>query len=221
MVTTLPRAPKLKPFPVPGLLLPLLQNVPAIMAVNWLSQGMRGMGRKELSFRLLLEATVALVVGSALGGGAHGIIAGCAIAHTLDFVFNGQLWVCGRYARGWSRDVAALTRFVEWTAARLRACGWLDEAVLLGSFGGPATDARSDVDLRLIFPDGALAWVRVNLLLLRLRSLALILRIPLDLYAYDAPSGLRRFDQREPLLLLLDRRGRLAAAFPTRARAWP
>ena len=40
--------------------------------------------------------------------------------------------------------------------------------------------------------------------------------IPLNLYAYDDPSSLRRFDQREPLRLILDRQGRLAAAFPER-----
>ena len=40
--------------------------------------------------------------------------------------------------------------------------------------------------------------------------------IPLDLYAYDGSDSLRRFDQREPLRLIQDRQGRLAAAFPAR-----
>jgi hypothetical protein len=45
--------------------------------------------------------------------------------------------------------------------------------------------------------------------------------IPLDLYAYDRPESLRRFDQRERLLALVDRSGRLAALFPERVVAWP
>jgi hypothetical protein len=58
--------------------------------------------------------------------------------------------------------------------------------------------------------------VRTNLLLLRLRTAAFLRAIPLDLYAYDTPEALRRFDQRERLLVILDRQGRLAAAFPER-----
>jgi hypothetical protein len=45
---------------------------------------------------------------------------------------------------------------------------------------------------------------------------AFLRAIPLDLYAYDTPESLRRFDQRERLLVILDRQGRLAAAFPER-----
>ena len=75
--------------------------------------------------------------------------------------------------------------------------------------------------LRLVFPPGAVAWLRVNLLLLRLRARAFFAGIPLDLYAYDDPGSLRRFDQREQLLILLDRDGRLKALFPARAVPWP
>ena len=80
---------------------------------------------------------------------------------------------------------------------------------------------RADLDLRLVFPAGAVSWLRLNLLLLRLRARALVTMIPLDLYAYDRPEALRRFDQRERLLLLLDRDGRLAGLYPRRAVPWP
>ena len=95
---------------------------------------------------------------------------------------------------------------------------WLAEAALIGSRGGGIQrfGPRSDLDLRLIFPPGPLAWLRTNLLLLRLRTAAFLRAIPLDLYAYDTPESLRRFDQRERLLVILDRQGRLAAAFPER-----
>jgi hypothetical protein len=63
--------------------------------------------------------------------------------------------------------------------------------------------------------------VRVNLLLLRLRTSAFFRLIPLDLYAYERPKRLRRFDQRERLVVLLDRDRRLAAAYPRRTTPWP
>lgn len=215
------RPPKPKPFPLPSMLGRLAQNAPAILAINWLSQGMRGMDRKELTFRLALEAALTIAFATATGGGAVGWIIAWLAAHTFGFTVNGQLWVCARYARSWRRDPAALVDFVDTTAALLAGRQWLDEALIIGSFGGVATDARSDIDLRLIFPRGRWAWLRTNLLLLRLRATALMRRIPLDLYAYDDLASLRRFDQREALVVLLDRGGRLACAFPNRVRLWP
>src|SRR4051794_6143218 len=102
--------------------------------------------------------------------------------------------------------------------AELRACPSLDEAVLIGSIAvrGRVNGDRTDLDLRLVFPPGPLAWWRTTLMLLRLRWRAFLKFVPLDLYAYDEPEALRRFDQREPLGIVLDRGGRIAAAFPGR-----
>ena len=213
-----PRSPRLARW---------MQSCAFILAANWCMQGMRGMDGKELSFHLLAEAGCALLLtaaGSAVGlalprAAALGVLA----AHSLSFALNGQVWVCVRYCRFYRRDPAALERFLRSVAVELRALPWLEEAVCIGSRGdyGIMRGGRSDLDLRLVFPPGRRNWLRVNLLLLRLRTRALLEMIPLDLYAYDQPSSLRRFDQRERLLVLLDRRGRLQALYPERVTAWP
>jgi hypothetical protein len=68
----------------------------------------------------------------------------------------------------------------------------------------------------LIAPAGWRRWLEVNLLLLVLRARALVRLVPLDLYAYDSPASLERFRQDEPLLVILDRRGRIARRFAGR-----
>ena len=143
--------------------------------------------------------TTAAAVGGLLG------------AHSLGFLVNGQLWVCLRYCRFYDRDPRALERFLDRTTVTLRRCPWLGEALCIGSQGGGALapTRRSDIDLRLVFPTGVAAWLRTNLLLLRLRSRALVARIPLDLYAYGSLTSLGRFRQTEPLLVLVDRRNRI------------
>lgn len=204
-----------------------MQSLAFILAANWCLQGMRGMDRKELAFRLAGEGIAALLLAGGLW--ALGLapipaaVFGLLAAHTLNFTLNGQVWVCARYGRWYRRSPSALERFLRRLAAELRAMPWLEEAVCIGSRGdlGLVRGERSDLDLRLIVPPGWRGWLRVNLLLLRLRCRAFLAMIPLDLYAYDRPEALARFDQRERLLVLLDRRGRLRALFPERVTEWP
>lgn len=189
------------------------------LAVNWLMQGMRGMDAKELSFRLLAEAAMALVllpVAVGVGLGPMAPVAALIVAHSLGFTLNGQFWVCARYCRFYRGSPEDLRRYRDSMAGELRRAGFLYEAVVIGSAGGGSLGARSDLDLRLVFPRGAAAWLRVNLLLLRLRARAFLLGVPLDAYAYDSAASLRRFDPREPWLVVLDRRGEIVRQFRDR-----
>jgi hypothetical protein len=198
-----------------------------ILAANWLAQGIRGMDAKELSFRLLLTAVLTVIavwsIRTATGADPLTALAsGLLVAHTLNFVVNGQLWVCLRYCPLYHRDPGALARDLEALLDDVARRAWLVEAVVLGSTvtrlarPGP----RADVDLRLIFPPGLDGWLRTNLLLLELRARALVRRLPLDVYAYEHPASLRRFDQTEPLGIVLDRQARLRRGFANRQLVW-
>jgi hypothetical protein len=228
-MTTSFSVPKLKAFPIrprSAVMAGLLQSCAMIMAINWCLQGMRGMDRKELAFRLLLEGLVGLVLALVLSvwlAPASAVLAALFMSHSFGFTLNGQAWVCARYCRWYRRDPALLEAHLQRVTDRLRRLSWLREAVCIGSLGrkGGISGDRADLDLRLLFPPGLAAWLRVNLLLLRLRAEAFLRRMPLDLYAYDRPERLRRFDQREPLVVLLDRDGRLSRLYPRRAMAWP
>ena len=64
---------KLKRFPAPldsPALAGVTQSCAFILAANWLMQGVRGMDRKELAFRLLLEAALTAVLLAALAPSA-------------------------------------------------------------------------------------------------------------------------------------------------------
>ncbi|HET6467241.1 MAG TPA: hypothetical protein VFG43_02570 [Geminicoccaceae bacterium] len=210
-------ARKAKTFPVmprAPVLAALMQSCAFILVANWACQGMRGMQSKELSFRLALEALLWITL---VRLGLHPLGA-LFLAHSFGFLFNGQLWVCVRYCPLYHGDRDRLDAFLRVTARRLRRTPWLQEAVCIGSRGRgtAAWGPRSDLDLRLVFPPGVRGWLRTNLLLLKLRTRALLMAVPLDLYAYDGPEALARFDQREPLLLVLDRAGRIRERFAAR-----
>ena len=218
---------KIKPFPLldpSGRLFALSQTCHGILLINWVMQGMRGMERKELTFRLLLEVALTLFFGLCLEtlgtGGALAFLLALLLAHSLNFFFNGQLWVCLRYCDFYRQDPEVIAAWRDRCFERLVDIPIVDEAVCIGSqaCGRGTPGERSDIDLRLFFVAGMEDWLAINLLMLRLRTSALFDGIPLDLYACDSPSSLDRFDRRKPVGIIKDRGGRLVRKLGKRGR---
>ncbi len=215
---------KPKPFPLPPRLArsPLVQNPLTVLAINWLCQGMRGMGRRERRARLVQEGLVAALlaaVGTPLLGWPWALATACLVAHTLAWTLNGQFWVVLRYLPAVRREPEALMAFLADLRRRLEASSFLREAVLTGSLAergraGPHTD----IDLRLVYPAGIRARLATDLLVLRLRAAAFWRAIPLDLYVEDRVEDLARLNPRVPWRLLLDRDGRIRRRFATSRR---
>ena len=202
---------KVKPFPVPRRLLGPLQSCAAILVVNWFAQGMRGMTSGELTFRLLLEALLVAAI-----AGLTGWPLAVVVAHSLNWTLNGQIWVCARYCRLYRGSAERLHEAIARLTGTLVRQPWLGEAALIGSAADGRLGARSDIDLRLVAPPGLAGWLCVNLLLLRLRLMALVRMLPLDVYAHDRPEDLLRADPTEAIRLLVDRDGRLGRALAGR-----
>ncbi len=201
---------------------PLLQHCVVILAINWVTQGMRGMQLKELSFRLTLELILLLSVFGLLKSlgisVAFAFVVGAFGAHSFSYLFNGQFWVCARYCESYRRNPENLDLFLERVGTRLVATGWIEEAVCIGSQGRGqgTTTMRSDIDLRLLFGAGIVNWLRLNVLMLGLRTKAFLAGIPLDLYGYNDVSALDRFDQSEPLYIIKDAKKLIRARYRTR-----
>ena len=201
----------------------LMQSPVGILGINWVFQGMRGMQSKELTFRALLEAALGIAVFAWLpfsNGVPLNVLLAIFIAHSFNWLFNTHLWVCVRYFPLYHRNPAALVAFLDSTERLLKSLPWLNEAVCIGSVGdsGGIRSDRSDIDLRLVFGIGLINWFRINLLLLRLRTMALLRVIPLDLYAYNEVQTLDRFRQDEGLRIVLDRRNKILSRYGNRSQ---
>lgn len=199
----------------------LMQGPIGILVINWVFQGMRGMQLKELNFRVLLEVTLIAAAFLVLPSDINFTLrlgAALIIAHTFNWLFNTHLWVCVRYFPFYSRDPEILKAFLAKTESQLQSMHWLGEAVCLGSVGdsGRIRSERSDIDLRLVFGEGFTNWLRTNILLLSLRTRALLQIIPLDLYAYDDEKALDRFRQDEGLRIIVDRYNRIKSRYGDR-----
>lgn len=192
-----------------------MKSCAGILLINWVMQGMRGMDSKELAFRLLLEGLLTLLFWTAMP-----LALAWVVAHTLNWVFNGHIWVCARYCPWYSNDLDRMKEFTSNVWSDLMSARWIREAVFIGSVGeeGTLPSERSDIDLRLMIPPGWEGWLAANLMLLKLRANAFLLKMPLDLYAYNDIHSLDQFRPDEKMLVVKDLDGRLEARYPDRVR---
>lgn len=217
--------PKEKKFPFEPSL-PILKIIIksgfGILLINWVFQGMRGMQKKELLFRIVFElicTSVILLIFIAQDVHlARSFLYALVITHTCNWLLNTHLWVCVRYMKFYRRDPDALSQFLEKVSLELQSKPWIIEAVCIGSVGDKKEIStwRSDIDLRIFFTRGVMNYIRLNLYLIYLRTWALITVIPLDLYAYDDIDILSRFKADEGILLIKDRNDRIKHMYADR-----
>lgn len=192
-----------------------MQSDIGVLAINWFFQAMLGMERKELYFRLLFQATTTLLLWSLLGFGYGALFISVIASHTINWTLNGQFWVCARYCAWYQGSRESLVRFMDEWFHKLEKQEWIEECLCIGSVGdrGLAISDRSDIDMRFVFPQGLKAWLKMNLLMLKLRSYSFFMKIPLDLYCYDSIKALEKFREDEGVLVISDRRGLLAEMY--------
>lgn len=191
-----------------------MQSCLGVLAINWVFQGVRGMQNKELSFRIFLFMFAAVILNILIDN----VFIAIFVAHTINWLFNGHIWVCVRYCSFYKRNPDALQEFLNSLINDIRKRSFIKEAVCIGSVGdkNQINSHKSDIDLRIFFASGFDNYLKINLYLLKLRSLAFLKVIPLDLYAYDSILRLRKFRQDEGLLIIKDEYGDIAKLFSDR-----
>ena len=219
MISTKPKVKNFGWVPQSKALNVIMQSGLCILTINWVFQGVRGMQKKELLFRLVLEFFVTamfflILTSRGLNLYWSGVLSILA-SHTCSWLFNTHIWVCMRYMKIYRRNPDALCEFLTKVTSQIQEKKWISEAVCIGSIGdkGDVSSWRSDIDLRLFFKPGIINFVRLNLYLTYLRVWALFTVIPLDLYAYDNIDILNKFKPGEGIKIVKDDDGLIFQGF--------
>ena len=171
----------------------LLRSPVAAIAAHWLFQGLFYMDTTERWFKLTLDVLLTVVAAAPLLTRFRSHMAWLAaftLAHTLNFLFNGQLWgVLKHYGIG------GLSRpeFESYLCHLSRRTGNEPSILWAGVYGSLARgdwSPASDLDVRLVRKPGMINALRGCLFVLAERSRALIRRFPLDIYVLDDPGQL-------------------------------
>jgi hypothetical protein len=129
------------------------------------------------------------------------------IAHTLNWVFNGHIFVLMRYVRPFPKTPEHFDDFV----ARLERWGQRSSCVqgiaIYGSYCRGCLHANSDLDVRILVDRGFLQGLCGALFCVVARWHAFFLAFPLDIYCSVGGDGLEKLRDDEIPAVILDKNG--------------
>jgi hypothetical protein len=186
---------------------PLLGNLIAAIAIHWTFQGLLYMDKTERSFKLGLDLVIILtlwpifvLIGQL--STAVSILAAVFVAHTCNFILNGQVWVVAKHFQLVKHSRQEFDAYVREVTVRIATEPSFRYAAAYGSIARAEWNPSSDLDLRLVRYPGRWNGLRACWFVLRERATAFLSRFPLDIYMLDNYDGLRRMRGDEPPVIL-------------------
>ena len=176
--------------------------------VHWLLQSVLYVDRTELIFKFCLEFLLILIVYSQLQiklSTFPALILAVFISHTLNFLFNAQLFVVLKHYGLVHHTEKEFSNYIDELKIRISKEYSIRYAAIYGSYVRGKWKPSSDLDVRLVRVDGWIAGLRVCIFLVRERTLALFSGFPLDIYVLDNFSRLNLLNRIEDPLILLQR----------------
>ncbi len=175
----------------------LLRSPVFALAVHWIFQGMLYMDRTELLFKLSLDLSLTIIFWlllSLLLGLSWGwaLLAAFPIAHTVNFLFNGQVWVVLRCFHLISHRRAEFDAYLARLSSRIQSEPSIRWAAAYGSLVREQWHPSSDLDVRMVREPGIHNGLRACCFTMGERTRALFCGFPLDVFLLDGPSKLAR-----------------------------
>ncbi|MXR40768.1 hypothetical protein GRX01_05345 [Halobaculum sp. WSA2] len=173
------------------------------------------MSKTERRFKLCLDGMLTAAIYRGLNGTTgrlQSFVAGILIAHTLNFLFNGHLFVVLKHFDLVHTDIEAFEEYCDALGRLGEQHDSIEAVVALGSLSRDELHSTSDLDIRVIRKTGITNGIAACSLVTLARSKALFKGFPLDIFVLDDQSELSRIrdDERENLTVLYDASGRLA-----------
>jgi glycosyltransferase involved in cell wall biosynthesis len=188
---------------------PFLRSPVFALAVHWVFQGMLYMDRTELLFKIGLDIGLTMllwILFSLLPGlpWFGTLLAAFLAAHTLNFLFNGQMWVVLRCFHLVSHSREEFSGYLQGLSNRIQLEPSIRWAAAYGSLVRGEWHEHSDLDVRLVRKAGFWNGLRACSFALRERTRAFRRRFPLDLFVLDGSRLLSRLRDDEPALALTE-----------------
>jgi predicted nucleotidyltransferase len=177
-----------------------------IVISNWIFQGMLYADKTERAFRLLLDGLIALILYAFfinLIPGAYTVLTfSFFVAHTANWIFNGQIFVLGRYVGIKPKKQDEFCKYINELKYRAEREKSIQLVAVYGSMSRKKLSESSDLDVRIIRKRGFLNGLKACLFGFSERTRALFDKFPLDLYVIDSKDHLSKIRGDEAAIVI-------------------
>lgn len=189
-------------------LVDLMNSKFGIMAINWVFQGILGADRTEQIFKIMFDLILSLVltlIFVQVGNLYFALFFAVILAHTMNWLFNGQFWVVGRFCGITNNSREQIWNYLKAVNERINGKSSLLGAAIFGSMGrGHDPRYNSDIDLRLVRKKGIRHGFMANFAGFMEKARAFMAGIPLHLFVYDSLDSLDKLRIEEQPYILYD-----------------
>jgi len=194
----------------------ILKTRIAVIASNWVFQGMRYMNIYEISLKLLIDLVIVVLMMLLVFNDSSFIISillSIFIAHTVNWVINGHIFVLMRYVAPVPKTEKHFEDFIQ--KMKSSALNWksVDGVAIYGSYCRGTLHKYSDLDVRVVTSPGVINAVCGALFCFYQRFIAIFDLFPLDVYACDKMEFLDQLRDDEKPFILIDHSGRLSERY--------
>ncbi len=149
-----------------------------IIISAWIFQGMFYMNWRELTLKIILDLILTAIFSLILP-----IWLAFLIAHTLNYMFNGQCIAVYNHMGGKGKAIDFLIG-IEKMKKRIEAVPYIESAIAYGSLSRGCYKPTSDIDIRIAPVNGELNWWKTCIWAVKERIIAFFTGFPLDMYVF-------------------------------------
>lgn len=184
--------PKIK-YKEEGYLSIILNFKLLVFLSNFIFQGVRYMSQGERVYKISITVVFATLLFFLIDN----IFLSILIAHSINYIINGQFYVVYRYLSSKpTMSVEALNRYVkiiEDLAARFKPL----DILIIGSFCQGRLSRTSDLDIRLYHKADFLSSMQAYVMATLLRFAGLWIKFPVDIFCFSDLNFLLKIDAKE------------------------
>lgn len=196
----------------------VLQSKVGVVISNWIFQGMRQMNIYEICLKVSLDIVLVIIFSYLLIDWLPSLLSTIVfsflLAHTLNWIFNGHIYVLWRYVRPVPTSKEKFVKFVQEMTHRGSDRASLDGIAIFGSYCRGKLHQYSDLDVRFVVKDVVLNGIFGAAYCLFERFIAFFKRFPLDIYCCVGMNGMEKLSEDEIPVVLFDRSGLLGKQYP-------
>lgn len=187
--------------------IPLSLRKTLLILINWTFQSILYMDKTEKIFKISFTFIFSILFFAILQNyysSIFSIVSSFLIAHTLNWLFNGQIFVLLKNLSFTKNEPDVFIEYLSNLRIRCLKEKSILAAAAFGSLSRDELKKTSDLDVRLIRKKGVINGFKACLFILIERSRAFFNKFPLDIYLLDDTKDLSKLNNNERAIVLHD-----------------